>query len=173
METIEHESWYLLHTKPRQENLALENLVRQGFTCYLPKIQLEKLRRHKLAHVEEPLFPRYLFIHLSDHESAPSWSPIRSTLGVSRLVKFGEQPAKVDDQIIKQLQQRENTQTPAPLYAPGDRVLITEGPLAGLEAIYHTQDAEQRSIILLDMLSRQVMVKVGRESLKKVGNLNA
>ena len=28
--------WYLIHTKPRQESVALENLERQGYQCYLP-----------------------------------------------------------------------------------------------------------------------------------------
>ena len=36
--------WYLIHTKPRQEVCALENLQRQGYECYLPQLVLEKLR---------------------------------------------------------------------------------------------------------------------------------
>ena len=37
--------WYLVHTKPRQEGLALENLERQGYECYLPTLPSEKLRQ--------------------------------------------------------------------------------------------------------------------------------
>ena len=56
--------WYLVHTKPRQEKCALENLQRQGFQCYLPTLLSEKLRQGVLTVVDEPLFPRYLFIRL-------------------------------------------------------------------------------------------------------------
>ena len=55
-------NWYLVHTKPRQEDIALSNLLRQDYECYLPTLPVEKLRKGGLALVEEPLFPRYLFI---------------------------------------------------------------------------------------------------------------
>ena len=56
--------WYLVHTKPRQEKCALENLQRQGFHCYLPTLPSEKIRQGVLMVADEPLFPRYLFIRL-------------------------------------------------------------------------------------------------------------
>ena len=39
-------SWYVVHTKIRQEALAMTNLNRQGFECYIPMVKMEKLRRH-------------------------------------------------------------------------------------------------------------------------------
>jgi transcriptional antiterminator RfaH len=87
---------YLVHTKIRQESVAQENLERQGFECFLPQIHVEKLRKGQLRVVREALFPRYLFIRLETGIDAQSWGPIRSTLGVSRLVTFGQTPAKVD-----------------------------------------------------------------------------
>lgn len=57
-------SWYLIHSKPRQEDLALDNLQRQGYECYLPLISIEKLRRKLLVPADEPLFSRYFFIRL-------------------------------------------------------------------------------------------------------------
>ena len=45
-------NWYLIHTKIRQERLALENLERQGFECFLPLIRAEKLRRGALQVVQ-------------------------------------------------------------------------------------------------------------------------
>ena len=48
-------SWYVVHTKIRQEALAMTNLNRQGFECYVPMIKMEKMRRHKATLVEEPM----------------------------------------------------------------------------------------------------------------------
>ena len=90
-----------VHTEVRQEALALTNLNRQGFECYVPMLRIKKLRRHKATLVEEPMFPRYLFIRLKTSGSGQSWSPIRSTLGVSQLVRFGGQPAVVDSKLIE------------------------------------------------------------------------
>ncbi|NIN33844.1 MAG: transcription/translation regulatory transformer protein RfaH, partial [Gammaproteobacteria bacterium] len=57
-------SWYLIHTKPRQEKLAEENLERQGYEIYLPMAEIRRKRRGRSVRVIDPMFPRYLFIHL-------------------------------------------------------------------------------------------------------------
>lgn len=100
--------WYVIHTKPRQEQRALENLQRQGFEAWLPMIALEKVRRSRLTQVTEPMFSRYLFIRLDTTQT--NWSPIRSTLGVSKLVSFGNVPAAVPDALIDML--RESPRSP-------------------------------------------------------------
>ncbi|MDR3087329.1 MAG: transcriptional activator RfaH, partial [Azoarcus sp.] len=106
--------WYLVHTKPRLEKTALENLERQGYECYLPMLPTEKLRRGKLTVSDTPLFPRYLFIRLGMDNPDKGWGPIRSTIGVSRLVVFGSHPAKADDALIALLKSHEQTFQAAP-----------------------------------------------------------
>ena len=162
-------SWYVVHTKIRQEALAMTNLNRQGFECYIPMIKMEKLRRHKATLVEEPMFPRYLFIRLDSSGSGPSWSPIRSTVGVSQLVRFGGQPAVVDAKLIALLRSREQVGQPERLFKSGEKVVVADGPFAGIEAIFKTADAESRSMILLDMLSKPVALRIETASLRKTG----
>jgi transcriptional antiterminator RfaH len=171
----EHESkamrWYLIHTKPRQEKCALQNLERQGYPCYLPLIPSEKLRRRTLALVDEPLFPRYLFIHLGLDHSAKSWGPIRSTRGVTRLVSFGAEPARVEDALIAFLQERETAlQTePERLFTPGEPVRLQEGPFSGIEGVYQMADGEHRVMVLIDFLSKPLTVRVSPAGLRKMG----
>ena len=61
--------WYAVHSKPKQEHRALENLQNQGFEAWLPMLALEKLRRGRLAQVVEPMFSRYLFIRMDTEHS--------------------------------------------------------------------------------------------------------
>jgi transcriptional antiterminator RfaH len=161
-------AWYLIHTKPRQEALALTNLSRQGFECYMPMLRLQKIRQRKTALVAEPMFPRYLFIRLDTSGSGQSWSPIRSTLGVNQLVRFGGQPAKVDGQLIDLIRSREQGTQAQALFSAGDNVTVADGPFAGLEAIYQNTDAESRSMILLNILSKPVAMRIDTASLRKV-----
>lgn len=162
-------TWYLIHTKHRQEAVALTNLSRQGFECYLPMLKVEKIRQRKTALVSEAMFPRYLFIRLDACGTGQSWSPIRSTLGVTEMVKFGGHPAKVDVQLIELIRSREQSHPAQPLFAPGEQVVVADGPFAGLEAIYQTTDAESRSLILLEMLSKPVPMRINTASLRKAG----
>lgn len=162
-------AWYLVYTKPRQEGAALVNLERQGYQCYLPQLWIEKIRRRKAEIVTEAMFPRYLFVRLDTSASGLSWSPIRSTLGVSQLVHFGGRLAKVEDQLIDLLRSREQVLPVNPLFRNGEAVVITDGPFAGLEAIYQTVDAERRSMILLEILNRPVLMRIDAANLRETG----
>ena len=162
--------WYLIHTKPRQERRALENLERQGYPCYLPMFPVQKIRRRKLTTVDESLFPRYLFIQLDIGPQGLDWGPIRSTMGVSRLVRFGVEAAKVDQRIIDFLREHESTfrGAPAEHFTPGERLSVVDGPFAGLEAVFQITDGEKRVIVLIEMLSRPVQVAVAPGSVRKL-----
>lgn len=164
-------NWYLIHTKPRQERIALQNLEAQGYVCYLPVLPTERLRQGSLTVANEPLFPRYLFIQLEQGESAKSWSPIRSTKGVSRLVSFGTEPAKVDDRLIALLKSRETSDRDQPLrlFARGDRVRVVDGVFAGIEGIYQMAEAENRAMVLIELMSKPVTLSMAPVSLRKAG----
>jgi transcriptional antiterminator RfaH len=162
-------SWYLIHTKIRQERLCLDNLESQGFECFLPLMRSEKLRRGRLEAVQEPLFPRYLFIRLGTGIESKSWSPIRSTIGVSRLVTFGQIPAKVDDDLIAILRiQSEASDVVLRHFEAGEKVVVTDGPFVGVEAIYQMADSESRVIVLLNIMSKAIKLSVTPSSIRKV-----
>lgn len=162
--------WYLVHTKPRRELCALENLERQGYECYLPVYSAEVVRSDVLEIAEQPLFPRYLFIHLGRGPVAKSWTPIRSTIGVSRLVSFGTEPTAVDDRLIEILKAREarHREDPAPLFRNGEKVVLTQGVLDGIEGVYQMTDGDRRAMVLIELLSRRVVLRVASTSLRKV-----
>lgn len=164
-------AWFLVRSKPRQESVALTHLARQGYESYLPLFAAEKLVRRKSTVVQEPMFARYLFVRLDTTGQGQSWSPIRSTVGVSELVCFGSRPARVDNALIATLREREIAQqaSPTTLFAHGDSVRITEGAFAGLEAIYQMKDAEGRAMVLLDLLSKPVAMTIDAVGLRKVG----
>lgn len=163
--------WYLVHSKPRQERLALENLDRQGYECYLPTLPAERVRRGAITLVDEPLFPRYLFIRLGTDVSAKGWGPIRYTTGVSRLVSFGAEPAKVDDALVLQLQEGElmHKAQPTRLFDPGEAVRITDGAFNGLEGIFQIAQGDKRVMILIEMMSKPLSVCVAPSMVKKLG----
>lgn len=161
-------NWYLVHTKIRQEQCALENLERQGFSCFLPMMQIEKVRRGKVEVVAEPLFLRYLFVQLEDAGTGLSWAPIRSTSGVSRLVTFGTTPARASDELIGVLQsQCQAASTVEQLFTPGERVTIKDGAFAGLEAIYQMRDGESRVLVLIDIMSKSARLALPPGSIRK------
>jgi transcriptional antiterminator RfaH len=159
-------SWYLVYTKPRQEKVALRNLQNQAYEVYLPLVQVEKIRQGARSLVEEALFPRYLFVQL-DEAGSQSWAPIRSTVGVSQLVKFGSRFAQVSQELVSWVQDQAKLMKLAPEFTEGELVSITEGSFRGMEAIFKTYDGERRAILLLNLLAKMTEAKFGLNWIKK------
>ncbi len=156
-------AWYLVQSKPRNEMRALENLVRQGYETYLPLMEVERLHRGKLLKKMEPLFPRYLFLHLE--EGNDNWGPIRSTMGVAGLVRFGQAYAVVSDDVLEAVRVRTQDVKKA-LFTPGDSIRVVSGPLLGLEGVFDITDGEQRSFVLLEFMQKQQRVSVSTADLR-------
>lgn len=150
-------AWYLLQCKPRQDARALVNLQNQNYRLFCPQIARIRTIGSTQAAQPEPLFPGYLFINIAAEDN---WAPLRSTRGVSRLVSFDNKPAQVPDTIIAGLQERCRQPETPKLPARGDSVRITQGPLDMLEGIFLTMDAQQRVVILIQLLSRQQQVQL-------------
>ncbi|MGA0807377.1 MAG: transcription/translation regulatory transformer protein RfaH [Rubrivivax sp.] len=161
-------SWYLVLTKPRQERRALDNLFNQGYECWLPQLRVEKVRQRKLTVVDEPLFPRYLFIHLPP---GINWAPVRSTLGVTTIVRFGGLPARVPPAVMELLRAEEAARREAPVrpkFERGQVVQILTGPFVGLRAVFDMSDGEARAMVLIELLSKQTTLPVAVAALRAV-----
>ena len=144
-------SWHVVQSKPRGELRAKENLENQGFEVFLPMLVLEKVRRGKLQNVTEPLFSRYLFLRLT--AQMQDLSVVRSSKGVSHLVRFGQTPATVPDTWVQGMR-AQNDVAVQKLFHSGDAVVVAQGPLKGLEAVYLEADGEARAMILINLLSK-------------------
>lgn len=155
---MSNKQWYTVHSKPRQEITAEQNLQRQGFETYLPKIGLRKRKSSKWVKIVEPLFPRYLFIRVDPGQH--SLAPVRSTTGVAGLVRFGNLLQPVPPAVIEYLKQVESLETaqhPADdwPHQPGDKVDILAGPFAGLSGVFQVATGQDRALLLIELLGRQ------------------
>lgn len=165
-------TWYLIQTKPRSEKLALENLTNQGYECYLPMMKVEKVINKQIEVQKVPLFPRYLFIKLDLDFESKSWAPIRSTRGVSNLVKFGQSPAKIHDELVKHIYAREHLSDSKikPLYQKGQTLKIVDGPFSGFESIYQGMDPEMRVMVLIEFMRKPLFIALELDQIKSSGS---
>ena len=163
--------WYVVYTKPRQETVALENLERQGYQAYLPRWKVPKRKNSVFKSLIEPFFPRYLFIHMD--KTHDNWAPIRSTRGVSGIVRFAGQPKPVPDELISMLQKNENSEllqtVSEKAWKPGDEVEVEEGAFAGYLCIFLEASSMDRVRVLLDILGKQTRATLNRNDLALPG----
>ena len=154
MEERDIQHWRLLMTKPFKEGYAEEQLNNQGYETYLPLTKRLRKRKNGIKQSIEPLFPKYLFIKLNTTND--NWAPIRSTRGVSHFIRFGEEPAKVADIIIKTLKVEEEKFADKVFdldhYHSGQPIIVNHGAFQNIEGIFKCYDGEERAIVLITIL---------------------
>lgn len=164
--------WYLVHTKPAREALAQSHLERQGFRIYQPLLaspahggatasaHAPSSPVHRLL----PLYPRYLFLRLD--VGRQDLGPVRSTVGVSSIVRFGGQFAVVPDGVVSALKERADPVTGLHHLAvpdrlePGSPLRVVAGAFDGLDGIFQRRAADERVVILLNLLGQQTTVQI-------------
>jgi transcription antitermination factor NusG len=163
-------AWYVLHTKPHSEDLLWTQLVARGIETFYPCLHVRPVnpRSRKVR----PYFPGYLFARLDLAQTALSelqWLP-----GLSRLVSFDGEPARVPDGLLQAIARRVDEINAAGGEAmaglrPGDRVEVTAGPFQGYEAVFDARlpGAERVRVLLGLLRSRQVPVELPAGMVKR------
>jgi len=133
-------------------------LIRQGYEVFGPKIRIQRLRNRCLTWVDEPLFPRYIFVGAREDLSV---APVGSTVGITSLVRFGGRIAPVPEALVETIRAgAAEAQQHRPIYKEGQKVRIFAGPFAALEGVFDVAEGESRATVLLDLLGRQSRVRV-------------
>jgi len=156
--------WYVAYTRPRQETIAEQNLLAQGFHVYLPLYKAYK----KQQAVLEPMFPRYIFFRPCRPQQ--SIATVKSTRGVTCLIMFGPEMAIMREQTldaIRSLEQQRNNLDPGELspLKPGRRARIRDTALGGLEGLIHSVSTK-RVTLLLEILGQERFLTVYADSLE-------
>ena len=166
---VEDRQWYVVHTNPKQEERANSNLVAWGVETLYAKL---KARRHNEftgvpTYITQPLFPRYLFAKFKREQL----SKILFTRGVHDVVCFGDGPACVSEEIIDVIRGRIDQNGFVKLnndLKPGDRVVISAGPLKNLIGVFEREvKGSERIMILLTAIGYQGHIEVDRDLIKR------
>lgn len=162
--------WYLMQSKSRQERVAESNLQRLGVTTLCPLLSRVKESRGKIRHVEEALFPGYLFVHV---DILSEYRKVAYAKGVLRFVMFGSKPAVVGEDIIHSIQSRMNdgyVVISAPSRArinPGQTVRVNTGPFSGFEAVFEQEfSGTQRVALLMKAVGYQGRIIIDRNAIE-------
>ena len=158
--------WYVVHTRPHQEQRAEVNLVRQGYRVWLPVMERSRRRAKRFESGYAPLFPGYLFVEF-DIGREP-WRAINGTFGVKRLLADGPRPRALPEEFVTALREAtgaDGVSTPAPPdLKPGDAVTIAIGPFVECAAVVLRLAPRERVEVLLDVLGGRVTARPDRKS---------
>ena len=160
--------WAVLKTKPHKEELARQQLERQGFDLYLPT-QTVTVRHARRTHDRaKPFFPGYCFVVI---EPQMRWRAINGTLGVDYLISAGDRPLLLPEGFVETLRDQLNAPDGAPMagaFKPGDKARIVRGPFVDLIGKLATIDTKGRVTVLLELLDGTVPVQIPAKNIAPV-----
>src|SRR5262249_46950266 len=96
-------NWFALHTRRFRETVAASHVAPFVIDVFLPMVKVEPLNHSVIKFSTKPLFPAYFFARFCPLISLES---VESARGVLQVVKSGSCPIPVDDQVIREVQDR-------------------------------------------------------------------
>lgn len=162
--------WYVIYTKPQQEDRAEYNLRAWHVETFSPKIKSRQQNKFtgKTTYVSKPLFPRYIFARF---RASALWHKVSFTRGVHSVVCMDDRPTPVDDEIIEMIQLQKGEDgfiRTDKVLRPGDKVMISEGPLRNMVGIFEGRfNDDERVSILLTAVNYQSRVVIELAAVRK------
>ena len=172
MEESAKKEWFTIRTQPMKEMLAKLHYQRQGYEVWFPRIMRTARHARRIKKLLKPLFPGYLFLNLAPEER--NWVSIAGTIGSIGPVRFGDYYPPVPEWFVQELMKREAEKGFIPMQPfdeslglkPGDRITVSGENETEIQGIFQALKGEDRALILLDMLKREVPAVVPLASVR-------
>lgn len=162
-------AWYVLHTKSRFENVVREGLARKSLEAFLPKVPTPSRRRDRKLMIRVPLFPGYVFVKSNLHPA--EHLTILKTAGAVRLIGTADGPVPVPQETIDSLMIMVAAEQPLSTgsrFKKGDRVMVVNGPFAGVTGIFVRYAGRSQVVVNIEALGRFAGVSVNETDVEKL-----
>ena len=151
----------------RRAPLAISFIAAMGFEVYYPRLRMRQIRFGRAVEVRPALVPAYMFVQIEQR-----WYSLLGAPGTRGLIMGDGGPAKVSDQIIAEIRQREIdglVELPSrPALKRGDPIRVLRGPFVGHLGIYADMKPRQRVEILLQLLGGEQRVTLAKRDIEVV-----
>jgi transcription elongation factor/antiterminator RfaH len=161
--------WYVIHTKPGDEDRVRINLQNQEIEAFLPLLETYQYCNGRMIPKIKPLFPNYLFARL---DLELHYYKVKWTRGVNRILGSGNEPIPISERMIQTIKERSGKDNLVKLedeLKDGDMVQINSGPFKSLRGVFQKMmSSKGRVRVLLSLIGVDVPVQISRWQIKKV-----
>lgn len=161
--------WACAGIRPNAARIAQRNLLRQGYRAFLPLMRETRRQANRFVEVTTPVFPGYVFIALAADER---WTPINSTLGITRLVSFRHDgcPALLPAGFMGDLLDRcddDGRVAALPELTVASPAKLACGPLQGIIGKVTRLKSRERVELLMTLFQREVTVTTVKQNIAR------
>lgn len=163
----DEKKWYVIQTKPKNENKVFEQISRKNIEVFLPLIQTVRYWSDRKKKLMVPLFPGYVFVNTCRDERIKA---ISNTYGALRYVMYQKKPAVITEKEINNikisLQAPEKIKIEENSISEGDFVEITGGIFKGLTGYIKEIRGNYKLIVNIVELNSTFSVQLNSSEIK-------
>ena len=169
MTWLSENCWYVVQTKPRNEQRAQYHLEREGIETLNPLMEAYSSKKGRSLRTLNPLFPNYIFARFILERDYPK---VRWARGVNKVLGRGREAMPVSDVVVKEIKNRINENCVVKRaydLIPHDTVKIKDGPLRDLIGVFDRwMSKEGRIRVLLSLIGYQTSVQLHYSQVERV-----
>jgi transcription antitermination factor NusG len=152
--------WLVLYTRPRFEKKVDIQLFERRIASFLALREEMRQWSDRRKLVQAPLFPGYIFVHVSERERVSALE----IDGVVKYVSFGGRFAVVHDEVVESLrlalQRPRDVRIEDTSLKLGQRIRVAHGPMAGMKGRLLAFHGSTRVAIEVEAINQVVSVEV-------------
>jgi len=151
--------WLAAYTRSRHEGRVAEQLTAKEIVSLLPTYERFSRWSDRIRRSQSPLFPGYVFVHVSNEERVP----VLQTSGVVNIVSVAGKPARLGEDEIERVRAcgtHGHLVEPHPFLRIGHRVRVKHGPFAGWEGILVEKQNGARLVITVEQIMKSVAINL-------------
>jgi len=150
-------TWWVAHTKSRQEKAFAHDLARREVPYFLPLFEKTTVIRGRRFRPLVPLFTSYVFVccHPERRLELFDGRRLAGTIPVADQTKLVGELAQIQKAL-----QAQTTFDPWPYLQPGRRCRVIAGPLRGVEGVLQQRRKITRLILTVHTLGQAVAAEI-------------
>ncbi len=159
--------WYAVFTVPQNEKSVVNHLGMREVEAFLPTYETIHLwKNRQRVKTVLPLFPTYLFVHISSRERIK----VLQSPGVLQIVGNAREPVPVADSEVELLRSGLNGKRIEPYSAlvVGEKVRIKSGMMQGIEGTLVRKNTGDRFVLTIGLINQHAAMEVDPELLEPV-----
>jgi transcription antitermination factor NusG len=158
-------NWYAVYTVPQHEKSALKHLGLREIESFLPTYETVRgWKNRQRIKLSLPLFPTYLFVHISSRER----TKVLQSPGVLQIVGNRRESVPLRDSEVEFLRCGFCRQRIEPYrdLVIGERVRVKSGVMRGLEGTLVRKSNSLRFVLTLELINQHAAIQVDAEDLE-------
>lgn len=152
-----HRHWLAAYTRSQHEAVVARQLEAKAVSFLLPTHTKTSRWSDRVRRTAAPLFPCYVFVHVSAEERVR----VLQTSGVVNIVSVGGRPAPLREEevaLLRECAARPQAFHPHAFLQIGQRVRVKQGPFAGWEGVLTGRKNAARLVVSLQQIMQSVAV---------------